>query len=356
MSEKFAPILTPGYQIGPIIPTAPAPNVEQRGPRNDTAVDDGMEWEGAQAAALMTLLLRCAYADDLRLLSHGATFIPGFNSVVRLSDASMGTFRPVIINCGSYRTVLLHGVVGGAAVGSVISDMIIPQYSAGVRQYFRTASSVGDYLNTWWSANEPSGPPVNLVCHSFGGVIGAYWAFKLGDAINILRDTTFGSPKIGPHGASLSLIGSRNAAWLTREDPIVGLPPSYIRLADVAILAAIEPHIVGQIAALAIKARFDQQWGALESVEDRGTVLNQDGTLGELRELDEGRNWYSRTGLSFPGVISFAGFPDFPAHTVRTYYERLRALFTEWSILSDAAGAGGRSADVLALALTAAGE
>ena len=354
MTSKFAPApIQPGF-ILPTLTEIPLPTVGGDFSQPTSNVDALIAWHSIQGSALLALLLRAAYLSDDTYLALVCPFIPGYVSYTRLTDAALGDFRPVVIDCGHYRTVVLHGLRNDVQYRSVALDLIIPRYTMGPYQFPATAGGPGQFFADWWAINQPESVPVNLACHSFGGILGAYWNSRKADSGALAKTTLFGVPKLGVSGAKGTLDFAPIKAWATREDPVIGLPPSYIRLPDVAFVVAQFVPVFASMAAAAVKRKLDGQWSVLESAVSNVDSLNQDNTVGELRDVDNGLNWYTRTGLGVSSIILGPGQRASDSHKIATYYGRLRGLFDNWSILSDAAGPGGRGADVAALAISAA--
>lgn len=354
MTAAFAPIPPIPGELGVFTFDRPGPAARERGGSPGTSVDRGIDWGNIEAQALGALIIRAAYLDDERLLASVAPFIPSYRSFVRLTDPALAGYRPVVIDCGQYRTVALHGVVNNTQYSSIALDYLVPRYTTGALQYLSSAAGPMNWFAAWWLANEQDSPPVNLIAHSFGGVFGAYW-LSLNPAVPVVpRAMFFGVPKLGPTNARRSLLQCQLRNWATFEDFFVGMPPSYVRLNDVPFVRALSPGVFGQLAAVAIKAKLDAQWSVLESSSVDADGLMNDSTMRPIRQIDNGANWYRRTGVGTAGLFSFTAFQSALFHRSRVYYDRLRAQFTQWSILSDAAGPGGREADVAALAITAA--
>jgi len=354
MTAAFSPIPVIRTELPVFMQEIPVPNRGAGTPRHRSAVDVRIDWSSAEGSALLALLLRAAYFPDGTWLNRICPFIPGYRGFNILADPALGDWRPVFIDCGTYRIFVMHGVKTSAQYSSIIQDYLVPRYTAGGHQLLSTVGPVGDFVANWFNTNEPSSPPVLMAAHSFGGIISAYWLSKAIESPTCPKATFYGVPKMGPVPCRDVLIGVNLTNWATREDPFVGLPPSHIRLADVPFLAALFPAPFGLLAAAAIKVRLDATWNPLQSADTGADSLNQDVTVGRLENIDSGRNWYTRTGIGVSSIFTFAGLQNIVSHRIRVYYDRLRALFGDWASLSDAAGPGGREADVQALAITAA--
>jgi hypothetical protein len=353
VTAAFAP-LAPNGGIPLPTPIQVQPTTRTPGEQLGQGVDRLINWGGPQGQALMALILRAAYLSDATLLSSVCPFIPGFVSFVRLADPALGDFKPVIIDCGTYTTLALHGIVSDAQYNAVALDLILPRYTAGPFQYLASVGGPGDWLNTWFADNYKVDRLVNLAAHSLGGVLGGYLFSLTNPRIALSRASYFGVPKLGPTGARTPLLNAQLKTWACREDPVIGLPPSYLQLGDAPFVNALFRVPLAGLTLRAIKVKLDAQWRVLESALPDADALNDDATVGELRNIDAGRNWYQRTQTGFSSLVLGPDVRGLMAHKISTYYNRLRALFPNWTDLSDAAGPGGRGADVAALAITAA--
>ncbi len=354
MTAAFAPIPALPTTIPDIFQSIPVPTGPAATPRMRNRVDVGIDWDTPQGAALQALLLRAAYMDDEVWLSRVSRFVPGCTGFKVLDLGELGDWNPVFLDCGTYRIFVMHGVKDSSQYRAVVLDLLIPRYSAGAHQFLASVSPIGDFISTWFAANEPDSPPLLMCAHSFGGVIASYWQGKVPDNPTVGRATYFGVPKLGPVPARDVLIGVPLAFWATREDPVIGLPPSFIRLPDVPFLTALFPIQFPGQAVARIKRHIDGVWNTLQSAAPDAECLNPGGTVGTLTNIDDGRNWYARTGIGVTSVLNFSSEVNIESHKIATYYNRLRALFSHWTNLPAAAGPGGREVDVVALALTVA--
>lgn len=354
MSSKFVPVLAipggvpqllpPPIQINPQLPF---------GTRSTTP--DVERWFGfgtPEGRAWSLLLLRAAYRNDFQFTVTAAGYKDGLVNVERFQGLAFGEWRVTLIEYQPAILCVLHGVQNRNSVRSVALDMLTPRLTGGETQFFSTAGAVGTAILDVLDGGRWSAKPRAVVGHSFGGCIGAYMLGQIPDTQPIRGIQTFGTPKIGQANAAASVSNFRDYIYGAVDDPAIGLPPDYIRLAEVAALVAVWP--LANAAAAAVKRRIDAVWATFRSITSAPQAIGEQGDLTPMSDVDRGRAWYARTNFSLAGIATDTDFEFGEGHLASTYYARCRRSFDNWTTLNAAAGPMGRNADVLALALTAA--
>lgn len=354
MTSRFVPHPMPPGNGNPRlpIPIQINPNVPQA---TRAVQSDAERWFGfgtPEGRAWAMLLLRAAYLSDYTLTSTIAGYRDGLVNSFRAEGPALGQWRVSLLEYEPSILCVLHGVRNNLSVQSVALDMLTPRYTAGGTQFLSTAGLVGDALLDILDGGRWSAKDRFAIGHSFGGVIAGYLQAQIPLTHPFRGIQTFGTPKVGQRNAANAVSPDARLCYGAADDPVIGFPPPYIRLPDVAQLIAIWP--LAAAAALATKRRLDGIWETLVSLDSTPNAIAADGTLSPMADVDNGRNWYARTPVGIANLFSFNDFHAPTGHMAATYYNRCRAGFDRWTTLNANAGPGGRNADVIALALDAA--
>lgn len=354
MTSRFTPVALPPSPITPRLPT-PIQIVPPLAPGTRGTMSDVERWFGfgtPEGRAWSLLLLRAAYLDDFQFTVTAANMRDGLVNAERAQGAAFGEWRISLLEYSSAILCVVHGVRNRASIQQVALDLTTPRYSVGGTQFLETAAIVGDAILDVIDAGRWAAKPRAGLGHSFGGPICAWMQAKPPSTQSFRGIQTFGAPKIGQQNAADALGVDTFHCYGAQDDPIIGFPPSFIRLPTVAQLLAIWP--IANAAAAAVKRRIDGIWGTLRSITPAPQAINEQGNLTPMSDVDSGRAWYARNALGEGNIFDIGAFEAVPAHKVATYYNRCRASFVNWSTLNAAGGPLGRNADLLALALTAA--
>jgi hypothetical protein len=354
MTSRFVPVQAvpgnPGFtlpipiQVNPplVFGTRPTAPVVER--------EFGFGTPEGRAWAL--LLLRAAYLDNFQFTVTAAGYRDGLVNVERLQGAAFGEYRITLVEYLSTILCVFHGVRNRASVQQVALDMLTPRLTGGLAQFLATGGLVGQAVLDVLDGGRWSAKPRASIAHSFGGVIASWIQAQIPDTHPFLGMMTFGTPKIGQQNAPASFNHDTVYCYGAVDDPFIGLPPSYIRLPEVAALVAVWP--LPAAAAQVVKTRIDAIWSTFRSITPEPMAIGEQGELTRMSDVDSGRAWYNRTNFSVSGIVTSLDTNPVEGHKASTYYNRCRASFPTWTTLNQAAGPAGRNADVLALALTAA--
>lgn len=355
MSSRFSPTPMPPSAIVTPFPTAidvaPPPAGTTRRTPSPAEINFGFGEPEGRAWSL--LLLRAAYLGNFDFTVQAANFREGLIQAQRLEGGGFGQWKVTLLEYEPAILLVFHGVPNTTAGQDALSDIVTPRLGAAPFPFFRSAALVGDAVLSVINAGRLSDKPVAACAHSWGGIIGAYTLARcLAGPHAIMGLQTFGTPKIGQSQAQVSASVFNQWVYGAQDDPYIGLPPSYIRLLDVPTLVAVWP--LPFLAASVVKAQMDALWSSYVSLTQTPLAIFDDGSMVRMANVDSGRNWYSRCGPLISSVWTWPSSLSITGHMARTYYNRCRAQFVNWSTLGPSAGIGGRNADVLALAISAA--
>jgi len=354
MSSTFTPVPLPPSASPQLFPT-PIQIVPPVSPATRATASDAERWFGfgtPEGRAWAMLLLRAAYLDDFQFSVTAAGFKDGLVNAERFQGPAFGTWRITLLEYLPAILCCVHGVRDQASITSVAADLTTPRYSAGGTQFLQTAATVGDAILDVLDGGRWSAKPRAAVGHSFGGPICAWMQAKPPSTQPFVGIQTFGACKIGQANAADAIGPNDFWCYGAMDDPIIGFPPSFIRLQLVPQLLAIWPVMAA--AAAAVKRRIDGIWTTLRSITSAPQAIDDNGNLSAMSDVDNGRAWYARNGGLAAGLFDIGAFEAAPGHQARVYYDRCRAGFPTWTTLNAQAGPAGRNADLLALALSAA--